>query len=438
MSLINTTFLGSVFKQDPKPEWIKIDGVVMGESRQYGYKVINSPSIGAILDSLINDQNAKCVVYNWKTATAYVKIGFDMKNSLDSAKNLDYTTFIPKRAIAPAPAPVPVPVPAPAPVPVPALAPVPVPVPVPVPAPVPVPVPAPANFSKFMPYVDVGAWPPPDLVDIYKKSGVKAFTLAFIIAGNDNQPSVAGAYSLNTSFYLDKINAIRASGGDVCFSFGGASGREMAQVITNVNSLVQAYQSVINKYSLKYVDFDIEGNALVDQSSIDRRNQALVILRKNNPNLYIAYCLPATTTGLDGNGLNVLSSAKKFGFVPNELRIMTMDYGSPAINGLMGQYAIAGAQGTRNQLINLGMSNVTVGIIPMIGQNDTPTEIFDLQDAQAVVDFAKKNSWVSRLSFWSINRDIVNNTVSSIASGSHSGIRQVAYAFSNIFKQVNV
>ena len=406
MSLINTTFLGSVFKQDPKPEWIKIDGVVMGESRQYGYKVINSPSIGAILDSLINDQNAKCVVYNWKTATAYVKIGFDMKNSLDSAKNLDYTTFIPKRAIAPAPAPVPVP--------------------------------APANFSKFMPYVDVGAWPPPDLVDIYKKSGVKAFTLAFIIAGNDNQPSVAGAYSLNTSFYLDKINAIRASGGDVCFSFGGASGREMAQVITNVNSLVQAYQSVINKYSLKYVDFDIEGNALVDQSSIDRRNQALVILRKNNPNLYIAYCLPATTTGLDGNGLNVLSSAKKFGFVPNELRIMTMDYGSPAINGLMGQYAIAGAQGTRNQLINLGMSNVTVGIIPMIGQNDTPTEIFDLQDAQAVVDFAKKNSWVSRLSFWSINRDIVNNTVSSIASGSHSGIRQVAYAFSNIFKQVNV
>jgi hypothetical protein len=408
MSLINTTFLGSVFKQDPKPEWIKIDGVVMGESRQYGYKVINSPSIGAILDSLINDPNAKCVVYNWKTATAYVKIGFDMKNSLDSAKNPDYTTFIPKRAIAP------------------------------VPVPVPVPVPAPANFSKFMPYVDVGAWPPPDLVDIYKKSGVKAFTLAFIIAGNDNQPSVAGAYSLNTSFYLDKINAIRASGGDVCFSFGGAAGREMAQVITNVNSLVQAYQSVINKYSLKYVDFDIEGNALVDQSSIDRRNQALVILRKNNPNLYIAYCLPATTTGLDGNGLNVLSSAKKFGFVPNELRIMTMDYGSPAINGLMGQYAIAGAQGTRNQLINLGMSNVTVGIIPMIGQNDTPTEIFDLQDAQAVVDFAKKNSWVSRLSFWSINRDIANNTVSSIASGSHSGIRQVAYAFSNIFKQVNV
>jgi len=115
-----------------------------------------------------------------------------------------------------------------------------------------------------------------------------------------------------------------------------------------------------------------------------------------------------------------------------------MDYGIPAINGLMGQYAIAGAQGTRNQLINLGMSNVTVGIIPMIGQNDTSTEIFDLQDAQAVVDFAKKNSWVSRLSFWSINRDIANNTVSSIASGSHSGIRQVAYAFSNIFKQVNV
>lgn len=407
MSLINTTFLGSVFKQDPKPEWIKIDGVVMGESPQYGYKVINSPSIGAILDSLINDRNAKCVVYNWKTAIGYVKSGFDMKNSLDSAKNPEYTTFIPKRAI-------------------------------PVTVPIPVPTPVLTNFSKFMPYVDVGAWPPPDLVDIYKKSGVKAFTLAFIIAGNNNQPSVAGVYSLNTSFYLDKINAIRAISGDVCFSFGGAAGREMAQVITDVNALVQAYQSVINKYSLKYVDFDIEGNALADQSSIDRRNQALVILRKNNPNLYIAYCLPATTTGLDGNGLNVLSSAKKFGFVPNELRIMTMDYGIPAINGLMGQYAIAGAQGTRNQLINLGMSNVTVGIIPMIGQNDTSTEIFDLQDAQAVVDFAKKNSWVSRLSFWSINRDIANNTVSSIASGSHSGIRQVAYAFSNIFKQVNV
>jgi hypothetical protein len=399
MSLINTTFLGSVFKQDPKPEWIKIDGVVMGESPQYGYKVINSPSIGAILDSLINDPNAKCVVYNWKNAIAYVKTGFDMKNPLDSAKNPEYTTFIPKRAI---------------------------------------PIPTPTIFSKFMPYVDVGAWPTPDLVDIYKKSGVKVFTLAFIVAGNNNQPSVAGVYGLNISFYLDKINAIRAIGGDVCFSFGGAAGRELAQVITDVNSLVQAYQAVINKYSLKYIDFDIEGNGLADKSSIDRRNQALVILRKNNPNIYIAYCLPVTTTGLESNGLNLLNSAKRFGFVPNELRIMTMDYGIPATNGLMGQYAIAGAQGTRNQLVNLGMSNVTVGIIPMIGQNDTPTEIFDLRDAQAVVDFAKKNSWVSRLSFWSINRDVENNIVSPIASGSHSGIRQTAYAFSNIFKQINV
>ena len=117
---------------------------------------------------------------------------------------------------------------------------------------------------------------------------------------------------------------------------------------------------------------------------------------------------------------------------------MTMDYGIPATNGLMGQYSIAGAQGTRNQLINLGMSNVTVGIIPMIGQNDTPTEIFDLRDAQAVVDFAKKNNWISRLSFWSINRDVENNIVSSVASGSYSGIRQTAYAFSNIFKQINL
>jgi hypothetical protein len=56
-------------------------------------------------------------------------------------------------------------------------------------------------------------------------------------------------------------------------SFGGANGQELAQAITNVPALATAYQAVIDAYNHSAIDFDIEGAAVSDHASIDRRSQ---------------------------------------------------------------------------------------------------------------------------------------------------------------------
>jgi hypothetical protein len=68
----------------------------------------------------------------------------------------------------------------------------------------------------------------------------------------------------------------------VKISFGGASGIELAQACSTVDRLFAEYQAVVSAYSLKYVDFDIEGAATADPASFNRRSQAIARPRRND------------------------------------------------------------------------------------------------------------------------------------------------------------
>jgi hypothetical protein len=62
----------------------------------------------------------------------------------------------------------------------------------------------------------------------------------------------------------------------VIISFGSASGTELAACEDNTSELqAAAYQSVIDQYGLTWIDFDIEGAAVANGASIDRRNKAI-------------------------------------------------------------------------------------------------------------------------------------------------------------------
>jgi hypothetical protein len=104
----------------------------------------------------------------------------------------------------------------------------------------------------------------------------------------------------------------------------------------------------------------------------------------------------------------------------------------------MGQAAIDAANSTHTQLINAGLPATLVGITPMIGVNDTNNEIFSLNNATTVLNFAKQNSWVGRLAFWSINRDNGNCPGNPNAQGECSGLSQSSFQFTTIFKAYNV
>jgi len=285
----------------------------------------------------------------------------------------------------------------------------------------------------FAPYVDVLLWPTLDVSALATSTGVKHFTLAFIISDTAGNPAWGGITPYSSGFYLDVIGRVRANGGDVIVSFGGANGQELAQTNTVVVTLAAKYAQVLDLYGANAMDLDIEGGALVDGLSIDRRNKALALLKKSRPNLMISYTLPVLPTGLTADGLNVLNNAKQNGLVVDAVNIMAMDYGdSVAPNGAtgMGGYAISAAQKTYQQSSQILGTAIMIGITPMIGQNDVESEVFRLQDATQLVQWAFTANYVSRLSMWSMNRDNGNKG----ALYASSQIVQTNYAFAGIFK----
>lgn len=288
----------------------------------------------------------------------------------------------------------------------------------------------------FAPYVDVLSWPTFSISRAFNETGQKYYTLAFIINQGQCTPSWGGVTPLANDWYKGEIDAIRADGGDVIISFGGANGTELALNCTSAAQLQQAYQDVIDRYQLKWIDFDIEGMAVADHPSIDRRNKVIKNLQTANPNLKVAFCLPVLPSGLDNNGLYVLQNAKANGVRIDLVNVMAMDYGdstAPKPEGQMGAYAIQAATNTHNQLLKQGI-DTKIGITPMIGQNDVNTEHFYETDAQELRDWseAESQSWVGLLSMWSLGRDN-GSCAPGTLSPSCSGISQKEFAFTNIF-----
>ncbi|HLQ49952.1 MAG TPA: chitinase, partial [Terriglobales bacterium] len=282
----------------------------------------------------------------------------------------------------------------------------------------------------FAPYIDMSLTN--NLPQISSASGIKFFTMAFIIDGGGCTPVWGGLGPISSeNTFASYISTIRANGGDVVISFGGAAGSELAQVCSSVSSLQAAYQAVINKYNVKMLDFDIEGAAVGDQTSIDRRSQALANLAAANSGLKISLTLPVNPTGLDNNGVGVVQSAVKFHVPVSVVTVMAMDYGGADTQ--MGAHANSAASNTISQLQSAGL-NASVGIIPMIGQNDTAGEIFTLTDAQTVLTSAQANSKITRLSFWSVSRDNGGCAGNTNASDTCSGISQSSWAFSHVFE----
>jgi len=308
------------------------------------------------------------------------------------------------------------------------------------------PPPPPPSAKVFAPYIDMGLTADWQLTTIQQQSGIKVFTLGFVVGNGGCTPTWGGVGATvandtlpNGTTIVSLVQGVRTAGGDVIISFGGASGTELALGCSTVSSLQAAYQSVINKYSVNSstpvrLDFDIEGGATTDQTSINRRNQALVALKNANPGLVISYTLPVLPTGLVASGVNILNSVKSAGLNLNVVNIMAMDYGSANDNGgQMGLSAQQAASNTHNQVVAAGLS-ATIGVTPMIGINDVNTEIFQLGDAQGLLNFANANSYITRLSMWSVARDNGSCPNQGFASPTCSGISQSNWAFANILK----
>ena len=293
------------------------------------------------------------------------------------------------------------------------------------------------------PYVDMGAYPTPSLPGIVAASGLKQLSLAFIV--NGSTPCTAswfGDYNTSTGWDAADIAAVKAAGGDVRVSFGGENGTELAQSCTDVPSLTAQYQQVVNEYGLDWIDFDIEGSAVTDHASIDRRSAAIAAVqaaqRAKGRNLQVSFTLPVLPSGLTADGLYVLQSAAAAGVTVSDVNVMAMDFGdseAPNPAGQMGTYAIDSAEATEAQVKTVwpsltdAQAYAMVGVTPMIGQNDSSDEVFGLSDASQLIAFAEQKHLAS-LGFWEVGRD-ANACTGSLSDC--TDIAQTPYEFSKLF-----
>jgi hypothetical protein len=288
-----------------------------------------------------------------------------------------------------------------------------------------------ASRPYAAPYVDMGSWPTPVLSEMAQASGLSGFTLGFVTSVGC-KASWFNAYDPRTAWQKDEIDKIRAAGGDVKISFGGASGIELAQACTDVNSLATEYAAVVDAYGATYVDVDIEGAAVADPASIGRRSQALAQVQRSHPGLKISLTLPVLPEGLTSDGLNVVTSAKNAGVDLDIVNIMAMDYYRGGID--YGDAAVQAAQATHDQLASIypGRSDAAlwsmVGVTPMLGENDDHG-IFDQNDARQLVSFAQQHH-LGELAFWEETRD---RNACTGALYSCTNIPQQPYEFSKIF-----
>jgi chitinase len=305
----------------------------------------------------------------------------------------------------------------------------------------------------FAGYADVTAMPQYAFEDP-PSDAARNVVLSFIVASTDDPcvPSWGTHYSIDEardSLDLDRrIARLEQSGGEVAISFGGFANDELATVCENVDDLVAAYHDVVEHYDVSTIDLDIEGSALDDAASVQRRAIAVARLqtqaRAAGRPLAVWLTLPVTPSGLDERGQKVVRAMLDAGVDVAGVNAMTMNYGAALDDG---QSLLDGVEssvlGLQRQLKALyaeqdvTLSEATlwskVGITPMIGQNDVVDEVFTLADARAVNQFAQQHG-IGRASMWSLNRDQTcgsNYVTVQVVSVACSGVDQKGERFAD-------
>ena len=338
----------------------------------------------------------------------------------------------------------------------------------------------------YSPYIDVGIGPVTynNHLKIIEQSGLKAVTLGFLIlkpegwidADHASEVDGAGLPTGNTNglrwgesnttvFPSDMITEtvsvkamiaeLQSKNIDVTIALGGFSGSEPALYETDVAKLTAIYQSIIDEYGIKHLDIDIEGASLnslesgayhgfYPQSYLDQthlnRIEALKAIKDANPGVSISFTLPVLPTGLLPNAVALMQMVKDEGFSLDVLNIMAMDYGTGDPD--QGRNAVEAARNTIAQLRGLGLAT-KVGVTPMIGINDVISEVFTLEDARELLEFAKDNPDIASLGIWSLGRDLPSDpgsngfTQDDVKPNGSAIVDQTRYEFSNIFNQLS-
>ncbi|MGW3340044.1 ricin-type beta-trefoil lectin domain protein [Streptomyces sp. NPDC001009] len=280
------------------------------------------------------------------------------------------------------------------------------------------------------PYLYNGWGSPPNPTTVMNATGVKWFTLAFVLSNGTCNPQWDGGRPLTGGVDQQTINTVRGAGGDVIPSFGGYSGNKLESSCTSAAALAGAYQKVIDAYRLKAIDIDIEADAYSNATVQQRTVDALKTVKANNAGIKVYVTIG---TGQSGPDTSLINRAANSGLQVDGWTIMPFDFGGAGQN--MGTLTTRAAEGLKNALKSAyGYSDDQayrgMGISSMNGITDD-NETVTPADFQTILGYAQQHH-LARLTFWSANRD-------RPCSGGYpnddtcSGVAQGAWQFTGIF-----
>jgi hypothetical protein len=287
------------------------------------------------------------------------------------------------------------------------------------------------GFKQAAPYLYLGWGDPPSATSVMSATGIKWYTMAFILSSGGCNPAWDGSRPLTGGNDQSVINSIRSAGGDIVPSIGGWSGNKLGPNCSTAEALAGAYQKVIDAYGLKAIDVDIENTDEFENATVqDRILNALKIVKANNPGLRTIVTFGTSTTGPTYWGNRLIEQAKALNANIDVFTIMPFDFGGGA--DMYGN-TVNATEGLKAKLKStFGWDDATayahIGISGMNGLSDQQ-ELTSPATWTSIRDWANSHH-IARLAFWSVNRDrpcpgggVVSNC---------SGISQSNWQFTSI------
>ncbi|MEO3810183.1 ricin-type beta-trefoil lectin domain protein [Sphaerisporangium sp. B11E5] len=280
------------------------------------------------------------------------------------------------------------------------------------------------------PYLYMGWGSPPSATSVMSATGVRSFTMAFILSGGGCTPMWDGQRPLSGGVDAQTISSIKSAGGSVQVSFGGWSGNKLGPNCSTPQAYAGAVQQVINAVGPAVVDFDIENSDEFTNYTVqDRILNGLKIVKQNNPNVKIAVTFGTTTTGPDAAGVRLINQSRALAVPIDNYTIMPFNFGGGAN---MYQATVNAGEGLKNALKSAfgwtdAQAYARMGISGMNGLSDQ-RETTTTGTWTQIRDWAKARG-LTRFAFWSVNRD---RPCSGGLTDTCSGVAQSNWDFTRI------
>ncbi|MFF4587248.1 carbohydrate binding domain-containing protein [Streptomyces sp. NPDC001388] len=287
------------------------------------------------------------------------------------------------------------------------------------------------TFKQAAPYLYEGWGDPPNVSTVMSSTGVKWFTMAFMLDGGGCNPMWDSTRPLTGGVDQTVINQVRSAGGDIVPSFGGWQGSKLGANCSSAGALAGALQKVVDAYSLKAIDMDIENTDEFENEAVQARIlTALKTVKAANPGLKTIVTFGTSTTGPTYYGNRLIEQAKSLGADIDVFTIMPFDFGGGS--DMYGN-TVNATEGLKAKLKStFGWDDATayahIGISGMNGLSDQQENTTPAIWTQ-IRDWANSHH-IARLAYWAVNRDrpcpgggVVSNC---------SGISQSTWQFTSI------